>query len=126
MLGLCLQWLDGTGARGRKPSGSWRKPLLVPEARSQGRRSRRRWSAGRRCRVPLFPGDPGHTPRLVTNAPFGAPPPLIVRGDTGKPRTLRAARMRKLGCLTSVHYVTIGRAAEIAVAISRGYNLLSR
>ena len=64
--GLCLEWLDGAGARGRKPSGSWRKPLLVPEVRSQGRRSRRWWSAGRRCRVPLFPGDPGDTPRRVT------------------------------------------------------------
>src|SRR3954470_4800966 len=34
--GLCLEWLDGAGARGRKPSGSWRKPLLVLEARTPG------------------------------------------------------------------------------------------
>src|SRR5437868_3843939 len=66
MTGRCLQWLDGAGARGRKPSGSWRKPLLVPEERSQGRRSRRRWSAEKALPCALFPGDPGTRPRPVT------------------------------------------------------------
>src|ERR1043166_2598143 len=45
----------------------------VPGRTDQGFKTPR-WSAGRRCRVPLFPGDPGNTPRLVKGAPFGVPP----------------------------------------------------
>jgi hypothetical protein len=78
--GLCLEWLDGAGARGRKPSGSWRKPLLVPEARPQGQKSPRR-DVERRCRVPLFPGDPGNKPRPLPRCAFRRPvtPHLGVR-----------------------------------------------
>ncbi|MEA2881398.1 MAG: hypothetical protein QOH32_654 [Bradyrhizobium sp.] len=43
----------------------------VPGSADQGLKTPR-WSAERRCRVPLFPGDPGNTPRRVDYAPFGA------------------------------------------------------
>src|ERR1043166_9324392 len=42
-----------------------------------------RWSAERRCRVPLFPGDPGDTPRLVDYAPFGASASLSLKESEG-------------------------------------------
>ena len=48
-----------------------------------------RWSAERRCRVPLASGDPGDTPRLVDYAPFGAPLPLILRGGKLKAHLAR-------------------------------------
>src|ERR1044071_6325951 len=66
MMGRCLQWLDGAGARGRKPSGSWRKPLLVPEEPVP--RSKKSPQVERREALPcaLFPGDPGTKPRPVT------------------------------------------------------------
>src|SRR4051812_2336255 len=70
-----------------------RRQATSPEERTRVLRRRRR-SAGRRCRVPLFPGDPGDTPRLVTNAPFGAPPPLI-RG--GKLKAQLAPRRENAG-----------------------------
>src|SRR4051795_9222942 len=70
----------------------------VPGRTDQGFKTPRR-SAARRCRVPLFPGDPGNTPRPVTSAPFGAPPPLTLGWDQGKARAHGVARMRKLGCL---------------------------
>src|SRR4051794_32839665 len=54
---------------------------LAPAAGSTAPRSKKspRRSAERRCRVPLFPGDPGNKPRPVTVAPFGASLPLFWR-----------------------------------------------
>src|SRR5438309_10345682 len=55
-------------------TGLDQRASLAPAAGSTAPRSKKspRWSAERRCRVPLFPGDPGNTPRPVTLAPFGA------------------------------------------------------
>src|ERR1051325_4168844 len=63
MTGRCLQWLDGAGARGRKPSGSWRKPLLVPEVPVPG--TKKSPQVERREALPcaLFPQ--GNMPRPV-------------------------------------------------------------
>src|SRR3954452_7560229 len=72
-----------------------RRSAKSPEERTRVLR-RRRWSAGRRCRVPLFPGDPGDTPRLVTNAPFGAPPPLIGGRQTKSPPRAAARERRRV------------------------------
>src|SRR4051812_28971381 len=47
MMGRCLQWLDGSGRRAGKPA--WISELfshLLPEVRSQGRRSRRGGAPG--------------------------------------------------------------------------------
>src|SRR3954464_12213648 len=41
----------------------------VPGSADQGLKTPR-WSAERRCRVPLFPGDPGDTPRLLPSCAF--------------------------------------------------------
>jgi hypothetical protein len=49
----------------------------VPGSADQGLKTPRR-NAERRCRVPLFPGNPGDKPRLVEGAPFGVPPPLTL------------------------------------------------
>src|SRR5947199_10821983 len=51
----------------------------VPGRTVRGFKTPRR-SAERRCRVPLFPGDPGNTPRLVDYAPFGASLPRFLSG----------------------------------------------
>ena len=91
--GLCLEWLDGAGARGREPSGSWRKPLLVPEARPQGQKSPRR-NVERRCRAPLFPGDPGNKPRPLPRCAFRRPVSPHCRGERTKSPTRAAARER--------------------------------
>src|SRR3978361_2263693 len=56
--------------------------LLAPALGSQVPRTKKspRRDAERRCRVPLFPGDPGSKPRPLPSAPFGVPSPLNVEG----------------------------------------------
>jgi hypothetical protein len=51
--------------------------IHVPGRTDQGFKTPRR-SAERRCRVPLFPGDPGDTPRLVTMRLSALPPPSVL------------------------------------------------
>jgi antitoxin CptB len=70
--GAALSGWTGAGeGRGNLPG--WREKL-APVPGSQVPRSKKspRRSAERRCRVPLFPGVPGNTPRLLPIAPFGA------------------------------------------------------
>src|SRR4051812_20383646 len=67
---LPLAWLDGDrcAARNRRAQG----PLgvcHVPGRTDQGFKTPR-WSAERRCRVPLSPGDPGDKPRLLPRCAF--------------------------------------------------------
>jgi hypothetical protein len=49
----------------------------VPRSKKSPRRD-----AERRCRVPLFPGNPGNKPRPCYGAPFGVPPPSPYRGGS--------------------------------------------
>src|SRR3954470_7443050 len=45
-----------------------------------------RWSTERRCRVPLFPGDPGNKPRLLPRCAFRRSASLFsVRGRFTEP-----------------------------------------
>src|ERR1700730_9882174 len=98
-MGLCLQWLDGAGARGRKPSGSWRKPLLVPEVRPQGRRSRRGGTLRGVAVCLCFSAIREISRGRYQGAPFGVPSPLILsRGEKDKSPTRAAARERKTAC----------------------------
>src|SRR3954451_18415860 len=74
----------GQAKGGRKP-GWMRAVRLVSWPGRTAPRSKKspRWSAERRCRVPLFPGDPGNTPRPVTLAPFGASTSLSLEESEG-------------------------------------------
>src|ERR1044072_3489703 len=62
---------------GRGQACGAKSPRVATSPEERTRVLRRRGGApNRRCRVPLFPGDPGDTPRPVTIAPFVAPLPL--------------------------------------------------
>ena len=113
-----MSWLDGDrrAARNRRAQGPFRRSAKSPEERTRAFKTPR-WSAERRCRVPLSFGDPGDKPRLVDYAPFGAPPPLILgrisawsqfkdfceesqplkREKIGRPRELRPSSPRMRG-----------------------------
>src|SRR5436305_1864734 len=83
-MGRCLQWLDGADE-------GWAKacPEAVPEVRPQGQKSPR-WSAERRCRVPLFPGAFGKYAAAVTNcAVRRSASPHLGRGDRLKAQLAR-------------------------------------
>src|SRR4051794_23238641 len=54
----------GTGGRGEIAAR-----IHVPGSADQGFKTPR-WSAERRCRVPLFPGDPGSKPRPLPSCAF--------------------------------------------------------
>jgi antitoxin CptB len=120
--GLPLKMAGRGQASGAKSPCSGRKAAKSPEARTKAKRSPRR-NVERRCRVPLFPGDPGSKPRLLTQgAPFGVPPPsfLLEGGSLNPPftrRDLRAAMplgRRKSAVNTQITGLTI----MIAVVIS--------
>src|SRR3954447_26942509 len=67
-----------TGEGGRREIAA---RIHVPGSADQGLKTPRR-SAERRCRVPLFPGDPGNTPRPLPIAPFGASASLRFTGGS--------------------------------------------
>jgi hypothetical protein len=89
--------LPSVAGRGRRRAGEsppgWRAKARACAGRTvPGSRKSPRRSAARRCRVLLFPGDPGNKPRLVDYAPFGAPSPLISRRENRRAPTRAAAR----------------------------------
>jgi hypothetical protein len=62
--------LAGRGqASGAKSPCSGRKAAKSPEERTEAKKSPRR-NVERRCRVPLFSGDPGNKPRLLPRCAF--------------------------------------------------------
>jgi hypothetical protein len=67
--GLPLKLAGRGQASGAKSPCSGRKAAKSPEERTEAKRSPR-WNVERRCRVPLFPGDPGNKPRLLPRCAF--------------------------------------------------------
>src|SRR5207237_44048 len=72
---------------------------LLPEVRSQGRRSRRGGAPGGVAVCCCLPAIREISRGLLTMRLSALRLPSSARGDFGKARTQRAARMRKLGCL---------------------------
>jgi hypothetical protein len=69
---VCHCEMAGRGqASGAKSPCSGRKAAKSPEERTEAKKSPRR-NVERRCRVPLFPGDPGNKPRLLPKVRLSA------------------------------------------------------
>src|SRR3954471_24449757 len=66
-----VSWLDGDrrAARNRRAQGPFRRSAKSPEERTRVFKTPRR-DAERRCRVPLFLGNPGNMPRLLPRRAF--------------------------------------------------------
>src|SRR5947209_12633412 len=87
MMGRCLQWLDGSGRRAGKPA--WISELvshLLPEVRSQGRRSRRGGAPGGVAVCCCLPAIREISRGLLTMRLSALRLPSSSRGDLGKPR----------------------------------------
>jgi hypothetical protein len=93
-----VSWLDWGGARREIAVGS-----QVPGSTDQGFKTPRR-SAERRCRVPLFLGNPGNKPRLLPRCAFRRSASLFLLGGGSlkPPFTRRDLRAR----------MTLARAVE--------------
>ena len=88
-------WSERAKAFGIMAQASPRAGSTAPGTKKSPRRD-----AERRCRVPLFPGNPGNKPRPLPRCAFRRPVTPHFGGETKANLGLTgAARMRKSGCL---------------------------
>ena len=89
-------WLDGDrrAARKRRAQGPY-GVCQVPGRTDQGFKTPR-WSVERRCRVPLFAGDPANKPRPLPRCAFRRSVSPQCRGERTKSPTRAAAREREV------------------------------
>src|SRR4051794_3349481 len=74
-----VSWLDGD----RRAARNRQEPS--PRKNGPGSKRTRRRNVERRCRVPLFPGDPGNKPRPLPKVRLSASrPPSFSRGEKDK------------------------------------------
>ena len=95
----------------RPPRYASNQPAKSPSSHVPGRTDRGlktpRRDVERRCRVPLFPGDPGNKPRLLPRCAFRrSASPHCSTGELQQTSDAsRAARMQRFGCLKSVNRI---------------------